>query len=688
MRLLFFFLLLSNSFSALAQSQSALYGKAFRVGFMENSSTPQNLSLYITAKEKSTVTVQVPVLGTFSFEMSTNSDTLLSLPVAVLLNNQSELIQNKSVGILSTQNIQVVAFNNAPFSSDAVSIVPIEHLPRGGRYLINTFRGSSAFPSQFLVVATEDNTEIEITPKVQTKGGRTANQPFTVTLQAGQSYLVQAADTGSLSGSLVRSAKDCKKWVVFSGARCSQVNYNAGCSGCDHLWEQELPTSLWGKEYVSLPMIQLNNGYFLQFLAANNNTVIQINGVPTYTLQAGQSQLHPVNFFQSVCIQSNEIISVVQLLKSGECNGHPARLSDPSMLRLVASHNSLYRAYFSPPTNSNLSSTFLHIVCDDTSGIRINSLPTSSSTLISSCNAKQHLIVPLTSPDPVFIQGVSPFIAYAYAYGNAESYALSIGSTVENQELNFEHLPSTFEYCDPKQEIQFRSKSQGYHSMRWLFTPQDSSLGDTASFRFPGPGKYTVSLIGSKPGNDCPNDTLSKEFTFFAPPEVRLGPDTLVCKKPDLLIVPTTQSTYQFLWHNGSTAKNYLAAMDQKIWLRVTDSNGCQGSDTMEVRFDDCLVKKIEIPNVFTPGKDNYNDAFIITLDVYTDAYCIIYNRWGQVIYEYNPQRDKAWNGGVANAEEMPCPDGTYFYMLYFTDPDTQIRYSENGTITLLRERY
>ncbi len=68
-----------------------------------------------------------------------------------------------------------------------------------------------------------------------------------------------------------------------------------------------------------------------------------------------------------------------------------------------------------------------------------------------------------------------------------------------------------------------------------------------------------------------------------------------------------------------------------------------------------------DVPNIFTPNQDGTNDALIIPcLSNYPNSKIVIFNRWGDVVYESdNYQND--WQGTFRNE---PLPDGTYFYIL------------------------
>ncbi|MBK6891517.1 MAG: IgGFc-binding protein [Sphingobacteriales bacterium] len=52
--------------------------------------------------------------------------------------------------------------------------------------------GWTGYPSYLVVVGTQNNTEVEITPSSATTTGQPANTPFSITLDQGQTYLLQS----------------------------------------------------------------------------------------------------------------------------------------------------------------------------------------------------------------------------------------------------------------------------------------------------------------------------------------------------------------------------------------------------------------------------------------------------------------------------------------------------------------
>lgn len=72
-----------------------------------------------------------------------------------------------------------------------------------------------------------------------------------------------------------------------------------------------------------------------------------------------------------------------------------------------------------------------------------------------------------------------------------------------------------------------------------------------------------------------------------------------------------------------------------------------------------------QVPSIFTPNGDNYNDFFVIPclLDKskYPDSQVIVFNRWGDEVFRSGIPYESDWNG-TYSGEDLP-PD-TYFYIV------------------------
>ncbi|MCX6312207.1 MAG: CotH kinase family protein [Bacteroidetes bacterium] len=93
------------------------------------------------------------------------------------------------------------------------------------------------------------------------------------------------------------------------------------------------------------------------------------------------------------------------------------------------------------------------------------------------------------------------------------------------------------------------------------------------------------------------------------------------------------------------------------------------------------ILSNVFIPTAFSPNNDNNNDMlFIHGLDPNQNAEIIIFNRWGQQVFE-TKDMSQGWDG---NSGGTPCPSGVYAYMLKATNPDGSSEI-KSGNITLMR---
>ncbi|MGB0423812.1 MAG: gliding motility-associated C-terminal domain-containing protein [Flavobacteriales bacterium] len=91
---------------------------------------------------------------------------------------------------------------------------------------------------------------------------------------------------------------------------------------------------------------------------------------------------------------------------------------------------------------------------------------------------------------------------------------------------------------------------------------------------------------------------------------------------------------------------------------------------------------EIYVPNAFTPNEDGINDVFLPQLIGVTDYKLVIYNRWGEVIFETSDQ-DEPWLGQVKDGEHF-VQNEIYQYRIFVRD---LLGYPHDfeGTVTILR---
>ena len=124
----------------------------------------------------------------------------------------------------------------------------------------------------------------------------------------------------------------------------------------------------------------------------------------------------------------------------------------------------------------------------------------------------------------------------------------------------------------------------------------------------------------------------------------------------------------------------YSTAGTYTVMAYVT-KNPCQ--DTVYKVINVSLPSKLVIPNVFTPNGDNVNDFFFLKATSLTDISVVIFNRWGQKVYELTTSVGNiSWDGKDQYGKEVA--EGVYYYVIKAKGKDGA-SYDESGNVTLLR---
>lgn len=230
-------------------------GKEFWIGFMENLNQgfngPPVFKMHVSSDVATTCTVSVPFTGfTSTFAIGANQVYIFRLPPGNYNPFGDEAIANNGIRLRSNDSVNVKAFHYRVFFTESTLILPVHEI--GSQYLIMAQADAAGTsPSEFVVLATQNNTTIEIIPSVVTMGTRPVGVPFNVTLQQGQMYQLQSLS--DLSGTEVRSLDPAKKIAVFGGARQAEFGCNAGAD--DHIYDQVYPVWPFGTKYHVVPFL-------------------------------------------------------------------------------------------------------------------------------------------------------------------------------------------------------------------------------------------------------------------------------------------------------------------------------------------------------------------------------------------------------------------------------------------------
>jgi gliding motility-associated-like protein len=215
----------------------------------------------------------------------------------------------------------------------------------------------------------------------------------------------------------------------------------------------------------------------------------------------------------------------------------------------------------------------------------------------------------------------------------------------------------------------FLSPNLPIGSYLWSTGETSSNIGVTA------PGMYALAYQF----NNCPVVTDSVFVNVTSSPVLNLGNDTTLClENPFVLTVPQT-SGFDYLWNDGTTGTQIGVTQTGEYWVEATSLH-CFFSDSIKI-IQFC-PSDINMPNVFTPNGDETNDYFLpISMVNISEAYLIILNRWGSVVFESKNNYIK-WDG---SSNGVNCSDGVYFWKLTFTDSKGNT-ISTDGFVHLQRE--
>jgi gliding motility-associated-like protein len=210
---------------------------------------------------------------------------------------------------------------------------------------------------------------------------------------------------------------------------------------------------------------------------------------------------------------------------------------------------------------------------------------------------------------------------------------------------------------------------------------------------------YTVTVTDA---NGC--EVSSTTITFTQPPAFEATVATTNYYGPEKppLNIHFTDSTYlstihpmlfTWLWPDGgieplswefgdpgmNISYSFTDIGENKVNLIVLNkTTGC--TDTIDFVID---VQGLgEINNVFSPNGDEVNDVFVFENHGMDILSVMIFNRWGQKVFETDVSSAQ-WDGkNLKGNDELA---GTYFYVLTAQGEDGY-RYDEKGAVILIRE--
>jgi gliding motility-associated-like protein len=191
------------------------------------------------------------------------------------------------------------------------------------------------------------------------------------------------------------------------------------------------------------------------------------------------------------------------------------------------------------------------------------------------------------------------------------------------------------------------------------------------------PGTYQVTVTDA-------TGIISKVFTFELNGQEPISITFSTATSSATAIPSGGIEPYEFQWNNVAL-DNTATIIDQPTntyFVVVTDANGCTATESVDITGplgNDCE----EANTILSPNGDNANEIFEILCSRLYDIDLVVYNRWGQKVYEATDYQND-WTG--LDSDGNPLPEDGYFYIVSFQDPDDGSDRQIKGYLTILLE--
>jgi gliding motility-associated-like protein len=468
------FILLFISFLSQGHAQDkSNRGREFWLAYgydysFNNAGNTQELALYVSAELATTVTVTIT---------NTSYSQVLNIPAntvnATILIPKSgandartltDGLQNRNIHIVSTEPVAVYAHVYNVMLSGATMLLPVEtygYTYRSINYYQTTSQSSPPdWYSWFYVVASEDNTVVDITPSDTTKNGWLPNQTYTISLNKGESYHVFgkaifnniAADaskdmTGSKVVSKIGPDGNCHPVAMFSGSAGLRLCRG---DGGEFVHQQVFPTQAWGTRYLTYHTInntttninETNRNYY-RICVLDPTTVVRKNGVIMTGLVNNFFYEHMDSTGGDYFTADKPIMVSQYTPNKNQCWNFPTTTpappsyGDPEMFYLSPIEQGQKSVLFYTSRKSSIDYVYSNIVLPSAAvaSLRVDGAALPASQIIPHPNYPSYSVALARFTGAAAqhtITADSAFNATVYGLGNYESYGYNVGTLINN----------------------------------------------------------------------------------------------------------------------------------------------------------------------------------------------------------------------------------------------------------------
>lgn len=578
---------------AMAQSEDPCHksteGKDFWFGFMESRNYHSGHYVEVTMTSPNTCHYEITIgKSATPYQNGTlypDSPQKITIDWNLVEATGSEQIQGKAIHLTSDQPMNVYALNYDVNSADVALIFPTSAL--GNEYYAACYdphikedaNGNYADGrnSEFLVVATEDNTTVTIVPSKVTDQLKPAGVPFVITLDKGEVYQVQSMNhnnltgQGDLTGSYITSDKPI---AFFSGSLSTTVPADANTCCWDHLYEQIPPVQAWGTRFMAVPLKTRQQDTY-RIIAAYDNTSVKVGNTQYSIAQAGGFREFSLSNNDPRIIESTKPILLVQYSNSRSTDeAYTGGNGDPFMIvvspLVQTKQNVTFVAYSSSQITTRY---FVNVVAKDvaTSFISLDGASVSFTSLPGTGYSYAQVSITQGNHKLVTSQADKGFIAYVYGFGGVESYGYGVGFNLDIQlDLGFSGSSNDTLHLCAGSEVKLEAGAY-FDKYQW-------NTGDTIPFILVSKDGFYKITATTLSGCELSDSVYVK----ISNPKIDLGDDTSSCG-PGKIVLDAGPKFKSYLWSDGSTGQKLTVNQTGDYWVVGTNEYDCQASDTVHV---------------------------------------------------------------------------------------------------------
>ena len=269
-------------------------------------------------------------------------------------------------------------------------------------------------------------------------------------------------------------------------------------------------------------------------------------------------------------------------------------------------------------------------------------------------------------------------------YPESDTLQLSVASNVD---ARFETPPTG---CVPY-TLEVDNTSIAGQTWQWDFGDGGTSTAFEPTHIYNTPGTYTITLVATNPNTCNVTDTARITITVLDNPvaDFSFSPTVPVENTPHTFTNLSSPDAVRFKWDFGDgdsllttsrlpVVHQYNTTGTFNACLTAYNAAGC--ADSLCRPVTTLITPLVDVPNAFTPQSGDINSKVMVRGFGIAKMRFIIWNRWGQKVFETN-SRLEGWDGRVGGQVQ---PMDVYAYTLdveFFDGTKT----TKKGDVTLIR---